>query len=51
MIVQYGEISHSSNNHSNHNKRKGAIYNVRRVVEAKSILMQIARAKAANTFH
>ena len=53
MIVQHGEISHmskdsSSNRSSRHNKDD--ITNVTKVAARKSILMQITRAKAVNTF-
>jgi hypothetical protein len=41
MIVQYGEINHNKdNNSSNHyNTNKGAIYNVPKAADMKSILM------------
>jgi hypothetical protein len=49
MLVQYGEISHSSINKENHSK--DAIYNATKAVVRKSILTQKAKAKAANTSH
>ena len=51
MIVQFEEISHNNNNSNKYKHNKGAIYNVTKAVETKSILMQITRAKAANGFH
>jgi hypothetical protein len=45
MIVQQGEISKDSN------RNKGAIYNAIKAAVRKSILMQIAKARAANGFH
>src|SRR4051794_17560090 len=58
MIVQYEEISRSNNNNnsskdsnqSNHNHNKDDIINVTKAAARKSILIQIAKAKAANSF-
>jgi hypothetical protein len=49
MIVQYGKASNKYSHNNNHSK--GDIINVARVVDRKSILMQItARAKVKNGF-
>ena len=54
MIVQYVEISSNKDRHSNHNNSrynsKDAIYNVTKAAVRKSILMQITRVKAVNSF-
>jgi hypothetical protein len=47
MIVQYGEIS---NNHNSGTFHKYATTNVPKAAAKRFILMQITRAKAANTF-
>jgi hypothetical protein len=50
MIVLFEEISHSRNKNSNHiNSSKDDIFNVTKAVVRKSILMKIAKVKAANT--
>jgi hypothetical protein len=37
--------------HNSNHKNKGAIYNVTKAADRRSILMQITRAKAVNTCH
>jgi hypothetical protein len=53
MIVQCGRvITSSKNNPINYNsKPKGDIINVTKAAARKSILMQITKAKVANTSH
>jgi hypothetical protein len=55
MIVQRGEISRCNNNskdsncNSNHNNKDDIC--VTKAVARRSILMQIAKVRAANSFH
>jgi hypothetical protein len=57
MIVLYvGVIVNGSNNRNNHinnngSNKKGAIIYVTKAVARKSTLMQIAKVRAANSFH
>jgi hypothetical protein len=55
MIVQYREISRSNHTnkdkYSNRRHNKGAITCAIKAVVKKSILMQITKARAANSFH
>jgi ribosomal protein S17 len=55
MTVLYGRVVSSTNNLNNHNRNnsqnKGDIINVTKAAARKSILIQPARVKAANTFH
>jgi hypothetical protein len=50
MTVQRGEISSSNNNNSSRYNSKDDIINVTKAAVRKSILMQIARVRAANRF-
>ena len=53
MIVQHviTNSSNRDNKYSNHNSNKGDITPVTKAVARKFILMQITRARVANTFH